>query len=350
MSQFVADDLCASKNKQAADMTMRYLKHLTLLCAGIAAGGFAGAVCAQGSAVDYPSKPVTITVPFAAGASHDQTLRPYVQSILASTEKVFVLNFKPGAGTTIGTTTVARAAPDGYTILSASPAFVMTPSMYPDLPYDNIKDFAPITLLNKEAMLLVVNASVPYRTLPEYIAYAKGHPGEINWSTSGKGSATHLPGEFLHSLTRTKVTIVHYKTGPQRLLDLISGQVQVTMASFANAMQQIKAGKLRALAVSTKERVPNWPDIPTIEEQGVPGYDFSMWLGLLAPAHTPPAIISKLNAIFVNASHEPSVRKSRTDGNILVGSTPEEFRRIIVAETDRWAKLMKETGTKTEPQ
>ena len=329
---------------------MGHLKRVTLLCAAIAAGSSIGPVFAQGRTDDYPTKPVTITVPFAAGASHDQMLRPYLQSIFESTGKLFVLNFRPGAATTIGTTAVARAAPDGYTILSASPAFVMTPSMYSDLPYDNVKDFAPITLLSKEALLLIVNPSSPYKTLSEYIAYAKAHPGELNWSTSGKGSATHLPGELLHYLTKSKVTFVHYKTGPQRLLDLIAGQVQVTMSSFVNVMGHINAGKMRALAVTTRERVPDWPEIPTIEEQGVSGYDFSMWLGLFAPARTPPAIISKLNAMFVNASRDPNIRKPKLDGNILVGSTPEAFRQRIVTETDLWRKLIKEIGIKVEAE
>ncbi|MBI4191588.1 MAG: tripartite tricarboxylate transporter substrate binding protein [Betaproteobacteria bacterium] len=329
---------------------MRLLKLAIFLCPALAACSVTALALAQSSGDDYPAKPVTIAVPFAAGASHDRMLRPYMQSILESTGKIFLLAFKPGAGTTIGTASVAQAAPDGYTIVSASPAFVMTPSVYPDLPYDNVKDFAPISLLSEQAWLLVVPASSPYKTVSEYIAYAKAHPGELNWSSSGKGSATHLPGEFLHYLTKTKVTFVHYKTGPQRLLDLISGRVQVTMASFANVMGHIKAGRMRALGVTTDKRVSDWPEMPTIEEQGVPGYNFSSWIGLLAPARTPPAIINKLNAMFVNAYNDPNVRKIREAGDIFVGSTPEEFRRRIVTETDQWRKLIKETGMKVEGQ
>ena len=323
---------------------MRYPTGVGLLSAAVAAGGFTVPVVAQGGAEDYPAKTVTIVVPFAAGASHDRMLRPYMQSIFESSGRRFVLAFKPGAGTTIGTASVAQAAPDGYTIVSASPAFVMTPSVYPSLPYDNVKDFAPISLLSEQAWLLVVPTSTPYKNVPEYIAYARAHPGELNWSSSGKGSATHLPGEFLHYLTKTKVTFVHYKTGPQRLLDLASGRVQVTMASFANVASQIEAGKVRAIAVTTSKRAPDWPDLQTIEEQGVKGYDFSSWLGLFTPARTPPEVINKLNAMFVNAYKDPNVRKIREAGDIFVGASPEEFRRRVVSETGRWQKLVKESG------
>ena len=327
---------------------MKSLRFEWLLMMSIAAAAFSSATGAQGLADEFPTKPVTITVPFDAGSSHDTLLRPYMQSILQSTGKRFVLQFRPGAGTTIGTAAAARAAPDGYTILSVSPAIAITPSVYPNLPYDTIKDFAPISLLSKQAFLLVVNPSLPYKTLPEYIAYARAHPGEINWSSSGAGSATHLPGEYLHYLTKTRVTFVHYKTGSQRLMDLMGGRVHVSMASFPNAMEHIKAGKMRALGVTTNKRVPDWPEMPTIDEQGVTGYDFSSWLGLLAPARTPIAVIARLNMLFVNASDDPMVKKPKADGNILVASTPEEFRQHIVAETNLWRKLVNEAGVKLD--
>ncbi len=327
---------------------MRILELAIFLCAAPAACMVTAPAFAQGGSDDYPAKLVTITVPFDAGSSHDSMLRPYLQSIFESTGKRFQLVFRPGAGTTLGTAVVARSAADGYTILSVSPAIAITPSVYPDLPYDNIKDFAPISLLSKQAFLLVVNSSMPYKNVAEYIAYAKAHPGELNWSSSGAGSATHLPGEFLHYLTKTKVTFVHYKTGSQRLIDLMAGRVHVSMASFPNAMEHIKAGRMRALAVTTNKRVPDWPEMPTIEEQGVPGYDFSSWLGLLAPARTPQAIIDKLYGWFLSASKDPNVSKPKADGNILVGSTPEELRQHLVRETEQWRKLIRETGMKVE--
>ncbi len=299
---------------------------------------------------DYPSKPVTINIPFDAGSSHDTLLRPYVQSFLENTGKQFLMVFRPGAGTTIGTAYVARSAPDGYNILSVSPAIAITPSVYPDLPYDPLRDFAPVSILSKQAFLLVVNTASAYRTVQEYIAYARANPGKLNWGTSGAGSATHLPGEFLHYLTKTQVTYIHYKTGSQRLVDLVGGRVNVTMASFSNATGMVKAGKMRALAVTTNRRVPDAPDMPTIEEEGVPGYDFSSWLGILAPARTPPAIIAKLNTLFVNANKDPSVRKTEFDGNVLVGSTPEQLRQLMNTETSRWRNLIRDAGLKLEAQ
>ena len=329
---------------------MRKLKGLGSLFTALITVGLAGSALAQGTADDYPNRPVTITIPFDAGSSHDTLLRPYVQSILENTGKQFVLVFRPGAGTTIGMAYAAKAPPDGYTILSVSPAISITPSVYPDLPYDPVKDLAPITLLSKQAFLLVVHPSAPYKTVSEYIAYARAHPDELNWGTSGAGSATHLPGEFLHFLTRTRVTYIHYKTGSQRLVDLLAGRLQVSMASFSNAMPHIKVGKMRAIGVTTNKRVPDWADMPTIEEQGVPGYDFSSWLGILAPGRTPPAIINKLNAYFVNANKDPNVKKFEIDGNILVGSTPDQLRQLIVTEMERWRRLIKETGMKMEAQ
>jgi len=329
---------------------MQILKGLSVLCAAMMSGGIAQGVLAQGAADDYPNRPVTITIPFDAGSSHDTLLRPYVQSILENTGKQFVLVFRPGAGTTIGMAYVAKAPADGYTLLSVSPAISITQSVYADLPYGPVRDLAPITLLSKQAFLLVVHPSAPYKTVSEYIAYARAHPDELNWGTSGAGSATHLPGEFLHFLTKTRVTYIHYKTGSQRLVDLLAGRVQVSMASFSNAMPHIKAGKMRAIGVTTNKRVPDWADMPTIEEQGVPGYDFSSWLGILAPARTPPTIISKLNGYFVNANKDPNVKKFEIEGNILVGSTPDQLRQLIGTEMDRWRRLIKETGMKMEAQ
>ena len=244
----------------------------------------------------------------------------------------------------------AKAPADGYTILSVSPAIAIAPSVYPDLPYDNARDFAPISMLTKQAYLLVVHPAAPYKNLQGYIEYARTHPGELNWSSSGAGSATHLPGELLHYLTKTKVTFVHYKTGSQRLVDLMAGRVHVTMASFSNVMGSIKAGKLRALAVTTDKRVPIWADLPTIHEQGVAGYDFSSWAGLLAPARTPSAIIGRLNMLFSTAGKDPAVIKNlETDGRIMVSSSPEQFRQHIATETERWRRLIKETGLQVEP-
>ena len=302
------------------------------------------------SAIDaYPSKPVTIISPFGTGGSVEIEIRMYLQHILESTGKIFLFDAKIGGGGTVGMAYVAKAAPDGYTVVAASSSITIAPSFYPNLAYDNVRDFSPISLLSKKVYVMIVNPSSPYRNLAEYLAYAKAHPGELNFGTAGRGGATHLPGEMLHYLTNTRVTFVHYKTPPQRLQDLMADRVHAAVGTFTLVNGLIKAGKLRAIAVTTRERDPLAPDVPTMEEQGVPGYDISSWTGLSAPARTPPAIVGKLNAMFAGAVRNPDVaRKLVADGAIMVGSSPEQFRQVIATETERWRKLITAAGIKPE--
>ena len=300
---------------------------------------------AQGAAGDYPSKPINFVVPFDAGGPQDTALRNYAGSIQKSTGAQFVILNRLGAGTTVGSASVARAAPDGYTILSASPAFAISPSMYTNLTFDNVRDFEPISLLEEQGYLFVVHASAPFKTLRDYIEYARTHPGELNYSTGGVGGATHFPGELLHYMTKTKVTFVHYKSPAQRLIDLVAGRVHVSVGSAFNVMPQVKAGKLRPLAATTRKRLPVFPDIPTAEEAGVKGFEYSAWMGVLAPASTPPAVVNKLNALFLAAQKDPIVtKKAEGDGIMLVGSSPAEFRQFVTRETSKWRELIKATN------
>ncbi len=297
----------------------------------------------------FPTRPVTIIIPFEGNTAGTTEFRLYVQSILEGSGKQFIIDHKGGAGTTIGTAYVARSAPDGYTLLGANSSFTITPSIYPDLSFDNTKDLAPISLIVKHALLMIVNPSSPLKTVSDYVSYARSHPNEINFGTGGLGSSTHLPGELLHFLTGTKATFVHYKAPNQRLLDLVAGRTQAAAVSFVTGMPLAKSGKVLAIGVTTNRRVPIWQELPTIEEQGVTGYDFSSWSGLLAPAGTPTAIINRLNGLFVQAIRDPNVtKKLEADGTIMVGSTPAEFRQLIATETNRWKKLIAETGIKLE--
>ena len=307
------------------------------------------AVLSQESVDAYPSKPVTIVIPFAAGTSIDQAFRLYAQSVLDSTGKQFIMNYRVGAAGSIGAAAVAKAPADGYTLFAATSALVIAPFAYSSLPYDHIKDFAPITLMVKQLYVLAAHPSAPFKNAQEYIAYAKANPEKINYATAGAGSSTHLPGALLHDMTNTTVTVVHYKAATQRMLDLVAGRVDVTGATLTAALPHIKSGKLRSLGVASTQRTPLYPDMPTIAEQGVPGYEYSGWNGLSAPAGTPPAIIGKLHAMFVTAGKDPGVvKKMEASGTMMVNSTPEEFRQHIVLESDRWRTLIKATGLKLE--
>ncbi len=300
------------------------------------------------SADAYPAKPVMIVVPHEA-VGIETEMRMFAQSILESTGKTFIVDKKGGAGGTIGTALVARAVPDGYTLLAQNNGFAITPFVYPDLPYDYVKDFAPVTLLDKRAYLLVVHPSAPFKTAVEYIDYARTHPDELNFGTSGVGSSTHLPGALLHYMTNTKVTFVHYKQSSQRLVDVMAGRVQAAVVTVATGMPTVKSGKFRAIAVTTDRRVPAAPDVPTLAEQGVKGFEYTSWTGLLAPARVPQPVIAKLNAMWTQAIRDPAVvKKLESDATIMVGSTPEEFRKFIAEEAGRYRKLIQETGIKIE--
>ncbi len=297
---------------------------------------------------NYPAKPVVIVIPYEGDGTMDTQLRMYMQAIQESAGKQFLLDHKGGGGTTVGTGYVARAAPDGYTLLAVNAPFVISPAIYPDLPYDNVRDFAPIAMLTKQFFHLTVHPSAPYRNVKEFIDYARSHPGELNFGTSGLGGATHLPGELLHYLTRTRVTFVHYKQPSQRMLDLMAGRLQATFVAFPTGVPLIKSGKIRAIGVTSLQRSPGFPDVPTIAEEVSPGFEYSSWMGLVAPGRTPPAIVNRLNTLFVTAGrNSPKVRDFESDGGSqVVNSTSEQLRLSIINDTDKWKKLIQATGIK----
>ena len=306
---------------------------------------------AQKPAIDaYPAKPVAVVIPYAAGGSTDNEARLYTQKLQESTGQPFVFDFRPGAGTTIGTAYVAKAAPDGYTLLLNLNTITTTPSLYPGLPYDVARSFAPISLLsNRSAIFISSVAGLPgIRNLQELVAYARANPGKVNVGTSGAGGTTHLLGVALATAAGIKLTYVHYKGLAQVSVDLVAGRTHISSGTVFGALAQIKAGKLRATAVLGTERSKILPEVKTAAEQGV-NVEYTSWMGAFAPAATPAAIVNKLNAEFVKAVRAPDVVKQLdAQGSETVGSTPEFFRQKLTTELAYWKKLIEEERIKLE--
>ena len=305
--------------------------------------------CGAQSADNYPARPVQVVIPFPTGGVTDIEARMFMAKLAESMGKPFVLDFKPGAGSTLGTALVAKAPADGYTLLVITTGYTVAPAFYKNLSYDPVKDLAAVSLLTSRPSLMVVNAALPVKTIKEYIAYARANPGRINFGTPGSGSAPHLGGEWLHSLTGTKATYVHYKGTAQMVLDVVGGRLDATISVPTTLISQVRSGKLRAIAGASIERSSLFPDLPTIAEQAVPGFDYASWLGVVAPAATPAAIVTRLNAELARVARAPDiVQKLAVDGTNAVGGPVEPFRKLIASEVERWRKLVQETGIKLE--
>jgi tripartite-type tricarboxylate transporter receptor subunit TctC len=263
-------------------------------------------------------------------------------------QAVFVEN-KPGAGATIGSELVAKAPPDGYTLLLASQTNAISATLYPHLGFDPIDDFAPISLIGREPGVVVVNPALPVQTLQQLIAYAKARPGQIDYASSGNGSGQHLFAAMLCSMAGMKLNHIPYRGSGQATSDLIGGQVSLSIPGMAGMLGHIQAGKLRALAVTGSKRAPQLPDVPTVAEAGVPGYVAYVWLGLLAPKGTPANVVDKLQQAIVQVLAEEEVKRYMAQASIEpVGSTPAEFGTFFRAEKDQWAKVIRETGAKID--
>jgi len=304
---------------------------------------------AQSGVDSYPSKPVTIVIPYVPGGSSDVEARLYTQKITESLHQPFIFDYKPGAGATIGTAFVAKAAPDGYTLLMTTASFTVAPALMMDKsPYDPIKDFAPISITTLTPDLLLVKAALPVKSVAEYIAYAKANPFKLNFATSGAGGINHLAGAWLHSTTNTMATYIHYKGGADVMRSLVSGEADSGVTPPLTAIPHIKSGKVRVLGVTTSERVKFMPEYPTVIEEGVPGYEWSQWVAVFAPGKTPPAIVNKLGAEFGKAAKLPDVIQKLEQGKLVVGSTPEQLRRLVAREVLAWRKVVQDTGIKLE--
>ena len=290
---------------------------------------------------DYPSRPIRLIVPYSAGGSADSVARIIAKRVGDSVGQTIVVENRGGAGAIIGTDLVAKSDPDGYTLLlGQSGPISINPGVYKKLPYDPLKDFAPVTMTTSYPYIMVVNAKLGVKTLQEFVALAKAKPGELNYGTAGVGASNHLLTELFDGKAGIKMTHIPYRGTALAVTDLIAGQVQVVFADPVSALPHINAGTLLALAVTSKDRSPVAPEVPTISESGYGGFDAIAWHGILAPAHTPPAIIDRLNAEIVKALKEPETRSLlEKQAMQIVGSSPEAFVGFIKQDMALWKQV-----------
>ncbi len=296
---------------------------------------------------DWPNRPVSWIIATSPGGGVDFESRLYSQKLNEAFGKPFVLDYKPGAGSTIGAAYVSKAAPDGYTILSMTPSHTISPLVYATLPYNLDRDFSHISLTSKRPSLFLVHPSFPAKDFKQYVALARQNPDKYNIGTSGAGTIGHLALEWLHSLVGAKVTYVNFKGGGPSYTALISGQLDGVIGSPAAMIPHIKSGKARALVTTTSERLKVLPDLPTVQEEGYAGYDYAQWIGVVAPARTPVAIRERLSAELAKIVKMPDVyAKVADDGTIMIGSSPEYLRKYISDEAARWRKVVNDSGIK----
>ena len=298
----------------------------------------------------YPNHAIRLVVPFPAGGTTDILARAAAQKLTESLGQPVVVDNRPGAGGNIGADVVAKSAPDGYTLLMGTVGtHAINPSLYTKMPYDHVKDFVPVVLVAGVPNVLVVNPSVPVNSVADLIKLAKSKPGAINFASSGSGTSIHLSGELFKTMAGVDMTHVPYKGSAPALTDLIGGQVQVMFDNLPSALPQIKGGKLRAIAVTSLKRAPVLPDVPTIAESGLPGFEASSWFGVLAPAGTPAPVVARLNAEVNKWLQSPEAREQLlAQGAVAAGGTPEQFAAHIRAETEKWAKVVKASGAKVD--
>ncbi len=298
----------------------------------------------------YPTKPVRLVVPFVPGGSTDLIARIMAKKLEETLGQQVIVENRAGAGGNIGVEYVAKSTPDGYTLIFGHVGtFGFGPSLYQQLPYDPVRDFAPIVLFASVPNMLVVHPALPAKSVRELIALARARPGRLNYGSSGNGSASHLATEYFKLLTRTNITAIPYKgTGPL-VTDLIAGQTQLTITGVPPLYPFVQSGRLRGLAVGSTKRLAMMPDLPTIAEAGVPGYESSTWFGPLAPAKTPREIVVRLNTGLLKILQRPDVKKRFSEEGVEpLGSTPEEFDAYIKAEIERWGRVIKAAGVRPE--
>jgi len=298
-------------------------------------------------AQSYPSRPIRYIVPQAPGGSSDTLARIVTQRAAEGLGQQLVVDNRPGATGIIGAEVVARANADGHTLLQVATSHATNPAMQAKLPYETLRDFAAISLLSQQPNIWLVHPSLPIRNLKELIAYAKSKPGQINFASSGTGGSQHLAGELLKSMTGIEMTHVPYKGSPPALVDLLAGRVPLMSSTMPPALPHIKTGKVRVIAVTSAKRSAVLPDVPTVAESGVPGYEAIAWQGLVAPAGTPKAVIVRLNAEFVKALKQPDIAaKFNEQGFETVASTPEWFAQYTKTEIEKWSKVIRAAGIK----
>jgi tripartite-type tricarboxylate transporter receptor subunit TctC len=301
--------------------------------------------CVEGSAQTYPSRPIRLIVPLAAGGFADVPARMLAPRLASALGKPVVVENRPGAGSTIGADAVAKSAPDGHTLLLTGTPHVIAPWLYKNLPYDTLKDFMPVALVAAGPYVLAVSPQLGVTSVRELIAAAKALPGGIDFASSGNGSAQHLVGALFNTMAGVTLNHVPYRGSATAVQDLISGQVKVSFSGIPNVLTHIRTGRLRALAVTTARRWSELPDVPTLAEAGVPGYEATLWLNISAPAGTLPAIVQRIHAETARVLEEPELRRNfRAAGVEAQSLAPPELAAFIRAEYEKWGKVVRETG------
>lgn len=320
------------------DITARSVLRVSLIALALATPGAA-------NAQPYPGKPVRFIIGLTAGSSNDITLRIIGQKLTELWSQNVIVDNRPGAGGNIAADLVAKATPDGYTLQFGNVSIAIAHSYYRKLPYNALTDLAPVSLVSSFPQIASVNPSLPVRSIKELIALARSRPGEVLFSSVGSGQADHMAGELFAYMAGVKMTHVPYKGGPQALGAVISGEVALGFQGLPVAIPQIRAGKVRALAVTTAKRTPALPEVPTVAESGVPGYEHSIWAGVFAPAGTPQSIIAKVSEDIARVLKLADVQNRLAQLDVeIVGSTPAQFNAFFNAEVAKWAKLLKATG------
>jgi tripartite-type tricarboxylate transporter receptor subunit TctC len=317
---------------------------------GLAAAALAGLMLPAG-AQDYPTKPVRIIVPFAAGGPADVFSRQLAQYLSESLKQSFIVEDQPGAGSIIGTNAVAHAAPDGYTLLSMSNTHTTNESLVPNKPFALMRDFVPVSPINYSDLVMVVHPGVPAKDLKEFIALAKSKPGGLNYASSGTGTPYHMAGELFKSMSGTDIQHVPYRGSSGARNDVIGGQVQMMFDAITTMAPNVQAGQVRALATTGDKRSTVLPDVPTVAEAGVPGYEATIWLGIMAPKGTPQAIVDKLNTEIRKAINAPAIKEAwAKQGAVPMNMTPAEFGAYLEKDIVKWADVVKTANIKVDSQ
>ena len=305
--------------------------------------------CATAVAQDYPNRPVRLVSPFPPGGSVDLVARLVAAKVTENLGQQMVVENRSGASGNIGTEFVARSAPDGYTLLINTIPFVANAFLYGKLPYDPLKDFAAVMQVSSSQTLLAVHPSLPVRSVRELLALARAKPGQLNYASAGPATNPHIAGELFNLLGKVNIVVVHFKGGGPGLIATVSGEVPIAFTNFSETSALVKAGRLRALGVSGAKRVAAMPEVPTIAEAGLPGYEFSTWHGILAPAATPKAAIALLNDRLKKAMTAPDqVKRFEERGLDIIAGTPEEFSAHLQSEYKKWGRVIRERGMKAE--
>ena len=318
---------------------MTWLRRLRLLSALLTC------VVASAAAQDYPNRPVRMVVPYAAGGGVDIVARAVSQELAKGIGQPVIVENRTGAGSNIGSDFVAKAAPDGYTLLMASPANAINMSLYRKMPYDTQRDLAPVALVGAVPSVLVVSPALPAKTVAELVALAKEKPGSLNYGSGGSGTSEHLSAEMFKSLAAIDLVHVPYKGGANAMTDVISGQLSLMFTNMLGAMPHIRSGKLKAIAIADSRRSPSLPEVPTFAEAGFKDFEVLVWWGVMAPARTPAPVVTYLNREIVAALGAPEL-KERLDGMgaRIIGGTPEQFGAFVAAEIVRWARAVQVSG------